>query len=70
MNQWKIYFNPDPNKQAVEVTFYRQKNPPVRPAVFFNNSPVLSTSQKHLGLNLDTRLDYGKHLNEKISKAK
>ena len=25
--QWKMSFNPDPNKQAAEVTFSRKKNP-------------------------------------------
>ena len=42
----------------------------MQPSVFFNNSPVVSvSSQKHLGLILDTRLSFVNHLNEKISKA-
>ena len=68
--QWKMSFNPDPNKQAAEVIFSHKKYPPMQPSVFFNNSPVVSvSSQKHLGLILDTRLSFVNHLNEKISKA-
>ena len=36
-----------------------------------NEVPVKrSISQKHLGLHLDQRLDFSKHINEKISKAR
>ena len=63
-------FNPDPNKQAAEVTFSRKKNLLVQPDVFLNNFPVNSThSQKHLGLVLDTKLTFDSHLKEKIAKA-
>ena len=68
--QWKMSFNPDPSKQAAEVTFSRKKIPLVQPDVIFNNSPVNSThSQKHLGLVLDTKLTFDSHLKEKIAKA-
>ena len=43
---------------------------PFHPQVFFNEVPVeRSVSQKHLGLHLDQKLDFSKHINEKISKA-
>ena len=59
-------FNPDPSKQAAEVTFSRKKISLVQPDVIFNNSPVNSThSQKHLGLVLDTKLTFDSHLKEK-----
>ena len=68
--QWKMSFNPDPNKQATEVIFSRKKNPVLHPTLFFNRLPVASEqSQKHLGLVLDKRLKFDHHLNEKISKA-
>ena len=38
--QWKMSFNPDPSKQAVEVTFSKKRKPPVQPTIYFNNSPV------------------------------
>ena len=65
-----MFFNPDLNKQAAEVIFSHKKNPAVQPAVFFNNSPVVSVySQKHLGLIPDMRLNFDNHLREKVSKA-
>ena len=68
--QWKMSFNPDPNKQATEVVFSRKRKPIFHPTIYFNNNPVLtSTSQKHLGLILDNKLVFGHHLNEKISKC-
>ena len=63
-------FNPDPNKQAAEVIFSRKKHKVNHPILFFNNSPVTTTPiQKHLGLVLDEKLNFGHHLSMKISKA-
>ena len=60
--QWKMSFNPDPNKPAVEVVFSKKRIPVNQPSIYFNNSPVsVMPSQKHLG--------FIHHLNEKISKA-
>ena len=51
--QWKMSFNPDPNKQAQEVIFSRKPkkvcHPPSR---FNNNNASQASSQKHLGLTL------------------
>ena len=38
--QWKISFNPDPSKQAVEVHFSRKINPVDTQPVYFNNLTV------------------------------
>ena len=68
--QWKMSFNPDPNKQANEVRFSHKRKHPIHPLLFFNNTPVLSVPyQKHLGLVLDEKLNFSQHLNEKISKV-
>ena len=68
--QWRMQFNPDPNKQATEVIFSRKKKLVLHPPLIFNGSPVESSpSQKHLGLILDTKLCFDEHLNQKISKA-
>ena len=68
--QWKMMFNPDLTKQAQEVIFYRKIVKFFYSQVFFNEVPVeRSVSQKHLGLHLDQKLDFSKHINEKISKA-
>ena len=61
--QWKMSFNPDPKKQAQEVIFSRKSKPMSHPSPVFNNSNVTqTTSQKHLGIILETRLSFEKHL--------
>ena len=68
--QWKMAFNPDPNKQATEVFFSRKWKPVSQRALYFKIA-LLPTApfEKHLGLFLDEKLTFGHHLNEKISKA-
>ena len=69
--QWKMEFNPDPNKQATELLFPCKKNSPNHPSLFFNGTVVPKVNeQKHLGLILDSKLSFERHLNEKIMKAK
>ena len=68
--QWKMSFNPDPNKQATEVIFSRKRKLINHPTLYFNGASVASAPfQKHLGLFLDEKLTFGHHLNDKISKA-
>ena len=71
--QWKMSFNPDPNKQAQEVIFSRKLKKVCHPPLRFNNNNVSqASSQKHLGLTLDNRLTFDKHLtsvSNKISKT-
>jgi len=70
-HQWKMEFNPDPTKQATEVLFSCKKSRPNHPQLIFNGTAVSrSTDQKHLGVILDQKLSFEKHLNEKITKAK
>ena len=50
--QWKMAFNPEQNKQAVEVLFSQKTNSPNHPSLFFNVSTVSKVNvHKHLGLN-------------------
>ena len=71
--QWKMSFNPDPNKQAQEVIFSRKLKKFCHPSLRFNNNNVSqASSQKHLGLTLDNRLTFDEHLtnvSNKISKT-
>ena len=68
--QWKMSFNPDPSKQAVEVLFSQKTSIIQHPVLTFNNDVVCSKdSQKHLGMVLDKKLTFSHHLREKISKA-
>ena len=69
-HQWKILFNPEVTKQAQEVIFSRKSQKVTHPTVYLNNSPVTwSSSQKHLGIHLDEKLNFIHHIKEKISKA-
>ena len=68
--QWKMLFNPDPVKQAIEVCFSHKWDKVVYPPLQFNNNDVQSAnSQKHLGLVLDSKLDFNEHVNNKINKC-
>ena len=63
-------FNPDSSKQAQEVIFTRKVKKVVHPAIFFNNKPVQQvSSQKHLGLILDTSLTFAGHIRAITSKV-
>ena len=63
-------FNPDPSKQAQEVIFTRKVKKVVHPPIFFNNKPVQQiSSQKHLGLILDTSLTFDDHIRAVTSKV-
>ena len=69
--QWKMQFNPDPNKQANEVIFSRKMNnnlsyPPVK---FNGNNITKCSDQKHLGVVLDSKLDFNTHIDQKIKKC-
>ena len=62
-----MQFNPDPNKQANEVYFFRESNAGVYLHVDLNNSPVqLCESHKHLGIVLDKNLNFHEHIAKKI----
>ena len=61
--QWKMNFNPDPTKQAHEVIFSRKTKEIYHPPLVFNNTNVSqSSSQKHLGVILDSKLIFDEHL--------
>ena len=68
--QWKMSFNPDPSKQAQEVIFSRKIKKLPHPSLVFNNNNVLqASSQKHLGVTLDVKLTFDKHLNNVLNKV-
>ena len=69
--QWKMQFNPDISKQAIEVIFSQKRTQkPNHPPLLFNGIPVRREADtKHLGLTLDEKLTFRKHVNEKIKKA-
>ena len=68
--QFKMSFNPDPNKQATKVLFSRKINSDDHCKLRFNGNQVQQCSlQKHLGLIFDNKLDFNKLLDEKINKC-
>ena len=68
--QWKMHFNPDPNKQANEVIFSRKSKVHSHPPLTFNNNDVKKCPhQKHLGIILDSKLDFNIHVDNKIKKC-
>ena len=68
--QWKMSFNPDVSKQAQEIIFSRKKNINNHPVVFFNNLSInRNSTQKHLGLLLDEKLNFSEHINDKLKKV-
>ena len=63
-------FNPYRTKQAQETLFLRRKNTTADPPLFFNISEIkVISSQKHLGLTLDSKLPFNEHINFKIHQA-
>ena len=64
--QWKMIFNPDPTNQANEVSFSCKNSIPIHPPLIFNGTIVAKVNeQKHLGLILDSKLSFEKHLMKK-----
>ena len=68
--QWKMNFNLDVSKQAHEVIFSRERSVASHAPLTFNNIPVAQTnSEKHLGMQLDKKLNLEEHLNKVESKV-
>ena len=64
-------FNPDPQKQAVEVLFSRKRNETDHPVILFNKIHVKKVNeQKHLGNILDLKLSFLAHTKIAISKMR
>ena len=67
-----MQFNPDPNKQANEVIFSRKSNSnsfPYPPVKFSENNITKCFYQKHLGIALDSKLNFNTHIDQKIKKC-
>ena len=54
-HDWRMSFNPDPRKQAVELIFSKKKSKTNHSMILFNASPVSTVDKhKHLGIILDS----------------
>ena len=70
-HDWRMSFNPDPRKQAVELIFSKKKLKTNHPMILFNVSPVSAVDQhKRLGIILDSKLSFSAHIQEAISKSR
>ena len=62
-HNWHMLFNPDPTKQAVEVTFSRKKISADHAPVHFNDIPVIKMNEhRHLDIILDSKLSFASHI--------
>ena len=55
--RWKMQFNPDVTKQAIQVIFSQERDKPIHPPIYFN------------GMILDSSLNFQSHVREKIVSA-
>ena len=70
-HDWKMSFNPDPQKQAVELLLSKKRNGIDHPVVLFNDIPMKKVEEhKHLGLILDMKLSFSAHSKAAISKTR
>ena len=64
-------FNADPSKQAQEVIFSHKIKKPSHSVLIFNNNQIIQTPyQKHLGMFLDEKLNFGeclKYITNKVN---
>ena len=68
---WRMSFNPDPQKQAVEVLFSRKRSEIDHQVILFNNIPVTKVDEhKHIGIILDKKLSFSAHIKSAISKTR
>ena len=67
----KMSFNPDSNKQAVQIFFSKRQHekdnyPPLN---FHGDIVQTAISQNHLGLVLDSKFDFNEHISNNINKC-
>ena len=66
-----MQFNPDVNRQAVQVIFSQKRPKHFRPSLSFDGSSVpISDDHKHLGFFLYSELNFLRHVKEAITKAR
>ena len=69
--KWRMSFNTDPVKQAIEVVFSRKRGTINHPTIYFSDTQVTRANEhKHLGIILDSKLSFSCHIQSAISKAR
>ena len=70
-HDWRMSFNPDPRKQALELIFSKKKSKTNHPIILFDAPPVSTVDQhKHLGILLDSKLSFSAHIQAAINKSR
>ena len=63
-------FNPDTSKQAQKFIFSSKIKITAHPQLAFNDNPINETStQKHLGIFLDFKLNFQDHFKNMLNKV-
>ena len=68
--QWKMQFTPDHNKQKNKAFFSRKEKTVLIPLLLSINNNVIKkySHHKHLGIVLDSKVDFKFHVDQKIKK--
>ena len=64
-----MLFNVDHNKPVQEVMLSRRNKVQVYPAIYLNNIVERTSYQKYLGILLDEKLNFKKHIDSAIPKT-
>ena len=68
---WRMSFNPDPQKQAVQLLLSRKRHDIDHSVLLFNDVPVEKVNEhKHLGIILDSKLSFSAHIKSIFSKTR
>ena len=70
-NDWRMSFNPDPQKQAAELLFSMKRIVIDHPVVLFNDIPMEKVNErKHLEIILESKYSLSAHIKSAISKTR
>ena len=69
-HDWRMSFNSDPQKQAVELLISKKTIKADHPEIFFDKTPLMKVEEhKHLGIMLNSKLTFSAHIKSAISKS-
>ena len=70
-HNWRMSFNPDPDKQAVELVLSTKIHEIDHTMISFNDIPVEKVDEhKHFGVLLDKKLSFSAHISSAICKVR
>ena len=70
-HDWRMSFNPDPQKQAAELLFSKKRHQVDRPVILFNDISVKKVDKnKHSSIIFDSKLSFSAHIKSAISKTR